>query len=96
MDTERLFSDSDEAAHQLNCIWVARQKAYAQFTVIANELMLETGATAKDLCCLLDHVHDGLNDMLDGVTTRWTGERDEADVAIGNIEERDLQLSRVA
>lgn len=96
MDTERLYSDSDEATHQLERIAIARAKTYAQFTVIANELMLETGATPKDLCCLLDHVHDGLSDMLDSVTTRWTEERDNADVAIGNIEERDLQLSRVS
>lgn len=95
MDTERLFSDSDEAVHQLDRIAIARAKTYAQITVIANELMLEAGASAKDLCCLLDHVHDGLSDMLDGVTTRWTRERDDADEAIGRIEERDLQRSRV-
>ncbi len=96
VNTERLYSASDEAAHQLDRIQIARAKTYAQFTVIANELMLETGASAKDLCCLLDHVHDGLSDMLDNVTTRWTQERDEADVEIGRIEERDLQLSRVS
>lgn len=96
MDTTRLYSDSDEARHQLNCIWVAREKAYAQIAVIAQELRAETKCSDKDIGCLMDHVHDGLSDMLDGVTTRWTGERDEADVTIGNIEERDLQLSRVA
>lgn len=94
-DTSRLYTSRDEAAHQLDCIWVAREKAYAQIAVIAAELMAETGASAKDVGCLMDHVHDGLADMLDGVTTRWTRERDKADEAIGRIEERDLQLSRV-
>lgn len=96
MTAERLYSDSDEATHQLTCIWVAREKAYAQIAVIAQELRAEVNCFDKDIACLMDHVHDGLSDMLDGVTTRWTDERDNADVTISNIEERDLQLSRVA
>lgn len=94
-DTERLYSERDEAQHQLDCIWVAREKAYAQIKVIASELQAETGASDKDIGHLLDHAHDGLADMLDGVNTRWTGERDTAAEAIGRIEERDLQRSRV-
>lgn len=96
MDTTRLYSDSDEAVHQLDRIEIAREKAYAQFAVIAQELRAETGASDKDTGRLMDFVHDGLAYMLDGVTTRWTDERDNADVTISNIEERDLQLSRVA
>jgi hypothetical protein len=93
-DTSRLYSQSDEAKHQLKCIERARKRAYAQIESIAHELMLETGCSAADANILLDHAHDGLDDMLCDVTARWENEKDEADNAIGNIEERDLMLSR--
>lgn len=91
--TEHLYRQSDEAKHQLECIWRARKKAYAAIESIAHELMAETGCSAKDANILLDHAHDGLEDMLADVTAHWEGERDDADEAIDALEEADLQLS---
>ena len=91
--TERLYAKSDEAAHQLKCIAKARKAAYRQIESVAHELMMETGCTAADANHLLDHVSDGLDDMLADITAKWEDERDDADNEIADIEERDLMLS---
>jgi len=93
-DTERFYSQRDEAAHQLDCIWKARNRAYADIVDIAARLVLETGCTEKDSQYLLDHAHDGLSDMLADIIAQRKGERDDADEAIGDAE-FDLMLSRV-
>lgn len=69
--TEYYYGQSDEAKFQLELIERARKKAYRQIESIAHELMMETGATAADAAHLLDHAHDGLDDMLADVTARW-------------------------
>lgn len=91
--TEHYYKQSDEAKHQLDCIAKARKAAYKRIESIAHELMLETGASAADANNLLDHVSDGLDDMLADVTDRWETERDDADRAIDDLEEADLQRS---
>ena len=92
--TERLYADSGDAQHQLDCIATARDKAFRQFERIAAELRLETLASENDMGRLLDAVHDGLSDMLDDVTDYWRTKLEDADSAIGNVEHRDLMLQR--
>jgi hypothetical protein len=92
-DTQTLYGQSDEAAAQLKVIRRARDKAYAEIMDIAHRLVLETGCSVKDADYLLNYTHDGLRDMLADVMAQWEGERDDADEAIGNIEEADLRLS---
>jgi hypothetical protein len=92
-NTERLYAARDEASHQLDCIRAASKKAYAEIEGIAARLREETGCTEDDVQYFLDHAHDGLRDMLAGVTDRYEDERDGADEEISLIEEADLRRS---
>lgn len=93
MNTEHLYDRRKGAQDQLDAIQTASRKAYIMIEAVARLLQLETGCSEKDVDLLMDHVSDGLSDMLDDVITRWTTERDEADDAIGNIEEAHLRRS---
>lgn len=95
-NTEALYTRRDEAQHQIDCIWAARNRAYAQIEAIVARLQEEAGCSARDARHLMDHVHDGLGDMLGDVLDRWQDERGEVDEAIGAVEWQDLTRSAPA
>ena len=93
-NTEHLYKQSDEAKHQLECIQNAADKAYAEITVIAKRFVLETLCSEKDALLFLDHVSDGIADMLADIVAQRRSERDAADKTIGDIEYLDFMRNR--
>lgn len=95
------YTDRKEANEQLELLAKARAKASRAIEAIARELRLETGYTEAGECrCteaalahFLDHVEDGLTDMLYGPTEVWENQRDVADFAIGSLDRAEERLT---
>lgn len=93
-DTERLYAQSDDAKHQLECIQKAADKAYAEIEAIARRLVKETLCNERDAQYLIEHAADGITDMLADIVAQRSAERDEADEAIDDAEFDDLMRDR--
>lgn len=92
MDTEHLYAQSDKSKNELEALdrIIAEAKDDIRQTLL--NLAVETGVEDNGKCftAILEAIDDLMQEARDDIRGRIS----EADEEIGNIEFRDLQLSR--